>query len=73
MKRDFLAEAGTLELVGWRRDLHRHPELGFQEHRTADVVARHLEELGFDVTTGIAETGVVGVLRGAADGARRPE
>jgi amidohydrolase len=53
--------------VAWRRDLHRHPELGYQEHRTAGIVARHLEELKYEVTTGVAETGVVGVLRG--DGA----
>nr|WP_175559142.1 amidohydrolase [Sanguibacter gelidistatuariae] len=45
------------------KDLHSHPELGFQEHRTADLVARRLEELGFDVTTGVGRTGVVGVLK----------
>jgi len=45
------------------RDLHRHPELGFQEHRTAGVVAQRLRGAGFDVTTGVATTGVVGVLR----------
>ena len=44
------------------KDLHSHPELGFQEHRTAAIVARRLTALGFDVTTGIAHTGVAGVL-----------
>ncbi len=45
------------------QDLHRHPELGFQEHRTAALVADRLTALGYDVTTGIGRTGVVGVLR----------
>ena len=51
-----------------RRDLHRHPELGFQEVRTAAVVARELEAIGLDVTTGIAKTGVVGLLSGSKPG-----
>lgn len=45
-----------------RRDLHRHPELGFEEHRTAGIVAERLRSLGFEVTTGIAGTGVVGSI-----------
>ncbi|WP_053203955.1 amidohydrolase [Jiangella muralis] len=45
------------------KDLHRHPELGFQEHRTAGIVADRLRASGFDVTTGIATTGAVGMLR----------
>ncbi len=56
------------QLVAWRRDLHRHPELGFQERRTAQVVAEHLQRLGLEVQTGIAETGVVGILQGREDG-----
>jgi len=68
MKIDFLAEAQLLDLVHWRRDLHRHPELGFEERRTAGIVARHLEGLGYEVETGVAETGVVGLLRGARPG-----
>ncbi len=51
------------ELVRWRRDLHRHPELAFAETRTAGRVAARLVELGFDVTEGVGRTGVVGVLR----------
>lgn len=43
-----------------RRDIHAHPELAFGEHRTADVVARHLETIGVDVHRGLARTGVVG-------------
>ena len=51
------------ELARWRRDLHAHPELGFKENRTADFVARKLDEFGIQVHTGIGGTGVVGVLR----------
>ncbi|MBV9440245.1 MAG: amidohydrolase, partial [Candidatus Eremiobacteraeota bacterium] len=53
------------EVVATRRDLHAHPELGFEEHRTAALAAERLRALGFDVHTGIGKTGVVGVLRGA--------
>jgi amidohydrolase len=57
------------QLVGWRRDLHAHPELGNREFRTARVVAEHLRALGFDeVTTGVAHTGVVGLLKGRLPG-----
>ncbi len=53
------------ELAEWRRDLHQHPELAFQEHRTAGVVAEKLRAWGFDaVETGIGGPGVVGVLHG---------
>jgi len=56
------------EVVATRRDLHEHPELGFEEHRTAAMVADRLRSLGFDVHTGIGQTGVVGVLRGSRPG-----
>jgi len=49
--------------IGWRRDIHRHPELGFGEERTAGVVAALLEGFGIETHTGIGRTGVVGVLR----------
>ena len=53
------------ELAEWRRDLHQHPELAFQEHRTAGVVAEKLRAWGFDaVETGVGRLGVVGVLHG---------
>jgi len=53
------------ELTAIRRDLHANPELGFEETRTADIVARTLKSYGVDeVHTGIAKTGVVGVVRG---------
>lgn len=51
-----------------RRDLHRHPELGFQEIRTAGIVAAALNDLGLEVQTGVGKTGVVAVLDGASDG-----
>jgi len=52
----------------WRHDIHKHPELGFQENRTAGKVAGLLAEFGLDVHTGIGTTGVVGVLkRGAGE------
>ena len=47
-------------LLMWRRDLHQHPELGNREFRTAGIVAKHLEELGLEVRTKVAHTGVVG-------------
>lgn len=61
-------EAATPRVVEWRRDLHRHPELGFAETRTAGVVADHLRGLGLEVRTEVGRTGVVGVLRGARPG-----
>ncbi len=61
-------EALEAEVVATRRDLHRHPELGFAEHRTAGLVAKRLRSLGYEVYTGIGRTGVVGVLRGAQPG-----
>lgn len=56
------AQAMRDQLIAIRRDLHRHPELSFQEIRTAQVVARHLEELGIEYTAGVAKTGIVGHL-----------
>jgi amidohydrolase len=53
---------------GLRRDFHKHPELGFQEVRTAEIVARELRSLGLEVSTGIAETGVVVMLEGTRPG-----
>ena len=50
------------KLTEWRRELHQHPELAFEEHRTAAFVASKLESFGLQVTTGIAGTGVVGTL-----------
>lgn len=67
---DWLSHAQALrpELVARRRDLHQHPELAFEEMRTASIVATELSALGLEVQTGIGKTGVVGVLEGAHDG-----
>jgi amidohydrolase len=53
-------------LIATRRDLHRHPEIGFEEHRTAGIAAERLRAAGYEVRTGIAGTGVGGILRGGA-------
>lgn len=53
-------------LVAMRRDLHEHPELAFEEVRTSRIVAQRLQALGLEVQTGVAKTGVVGLLRGGA-------
>ena len=57
------------ELTALRHDLHAHPELRFEEHRTADLVAARLTSTGWAVHRGLGGTGVVGTLRGAGDGA----
>src|SRR5438034_1104001 len=56
------------KVVAWRRDIHAHPELSNREVRTGQIVADHLRALGLDVRTGVAHTGVVGVLRGGRPG-----
>ena len=66
---DRAADAVEAQVIAWRRDLHAHPELGNREFRTAAIVAAHLESLGFDaIRTGVAHTGVVGLLKGALPG-----
>jgi hippurate hydrolase len=51
------------EMTAWRRDLHAHPELGFEEHRTSQLVAARLAQFGVEVHAGVGKTGIVGVLR----------
>jgi len=51
------------EMTEWRRDIHQHPELKFEENRTADLVAAKLEEFGIEIHRGLAKTGVVGTIR----------
>ncbi|MFS0757804.1 amidohydrolase [Noviherbaspirillum sp. 1P10PC] len=62
------AAAMEARTIAWRRDIHQHPELSNQEHRTAALVAEHLQKLGLDVRTGVGGTGVVGVLKGSKPG-----
>ena len=60
--------AVTDRVVAWRRDIHANPELSNREFRTAELVAEHLRDLGIEVQTGVAHTGVVGVLEGGKPG-----
>ena len=55
-------------ILSWRRDIHQHPELSNRETRTAALVAKHLQDLGMDVRTGVAHTGVVAILKGGKPG-----
>src|SRR3954469_20403578 len=60
----------TADMTAWRQDLHAHPETAFEEHRTADIVARLLDSFGIEVERGIARTGVIGTLTGSRPGDR---
>ena len=64
----FLTEEEIRQLEGWRRDFHAHPELAYQESRTAELAAAHLRSCGYEVSTGVGQTGVVGLLKGGAPG-----
>jgi amidohydrolase len=68
--RSFEGESRALydQLVAWRRDFHQHPEIAFEEVRTAGIVAKVLTQLGLEVQGGVGKTGVVGVLEGAYAG-----
>ena len=63
-----LAAERSEQVVAWRRDFHQNPELSNREFRTAGIVAEHLAGLGMEVQTGVAHTGVVGVLKGGKPG-----
>lgn len=65
---DAAASALESRIIAWRRDIHEHPELSNREFRTSKLVAEHLEGLGMAVETGIAHTGVVGILEGGRPG-----
>ncbi len=56
------------KVITWRRDFHQHPELGNREIRTSGKVAEHLKALGIEIQTGVAHTGVVGILKGGKPG-----
>lgn len=62
------ARAVEDRVIAWRRDIHQHPELSNREFRTSKLVAEHLKRLGMKVTTGVAHTGVVGLLEGGRPG-----
>ncbi|MCJ8165191.1 amidohydrolase [Pontibacter sp. E15-1] len=63
-----LAEKVEPNVIAWRRDFHEHPELGNHETETAAKIARQLQKLGIEVQTGVAHTGVVGILKGGKPG-----
>lgn len=65
---DSLSAGVSSRVVAWRRDFHQNPELSNREFRTAAIVAEHLAGLGIEVQTGVAHTGVVGVLKGGRPG-----
>ena len=56
------------EMTAWRRDFHMHPELAYEEVRTAGIVAEKLKSWGIEIKTGLGKTGVVGVIKGTGDG-----
>ncbi len=56
------------KVIEWRRDIHQNPELGNREFKTAEKIAKHLKSLGIEVQTGVAHTGVVGLLKGDLPG-----
>ncbi|MGB5666757.1 MAG: amidohydrolase [Maribacter sp.] len=56
------------KIIDWRRDFHQNPELSNREFKTAEKIAKHVKSLGIEVQTGVAHTGVVGVLKGNQDG-----
>ncbi len=66
MQPDIEAEINDIEskVIDWRRDFHENPELSNREFKTAEKIAKHLKSLGLEVQTGVAKTGVVGILKG---------
>ncbi|MEQ8575303.1 amidohydrolase [Fulvivirga sp.] len=67
-KTDKLAAEVEQRMIEWRRDFHEYPELSNREFKTAEKVAAHLKSLGIEVQTGVAKTGVVGILKGGKPG-----
>ena len=65
---DQMADQLERKVIEWRRDFHENPELSNREFRTAEKVANHLRSLGLEVKTGVAHTGVVGLLKGGKPG-----
>jgi amidohydrolase len=66
LSKDYEAIEG--KVIDWRRDIHQNPELGNREFKTAEKIAKHLKSLGIEVQTGVAHTGVVGLLKGDKPG-----
>jgi len=70
LKATVAQKATSLEskVISWRRDFHQNPELGNREFKTSEKIAAHLRSLGIEVQTGVAKTGVVGILKGGKPG-----
>ena len=68
LKVESLSEQIESKVVEWRHYLHEHPELSNREYNTAEYITTHLKELGIEVQTGVAKTGVVGILKGGKPG-----
>lgn len=70
LEKNILNKANSISqnLVKIRRDIHLHPEIGFEEIRTADLIADRLEKLGIQVQKGVGKTGVIGLLKGKCEG-----
>ena len=66
LEKDYTAIEG--KVIEWRREIHQNPELGNREFKTAEKIAKHLKSLGIEVETGVAHTGVVGILKGDLPG-----
>ena len=66
LEKDYSAVEG--KVIEWRREIHQNPELGNREFKTAEKIAKHLKSLGIEVQTGVAHTGVVGLLKGDQPG-----
>ena len=66
LEKDYSSIEG--KIIEWRRDIHQNPELGNREFKTAEKIANHLKSLGIEVQTGVAHTGVVGILKGNKPG-----
>ena len=67
-KIDKMADRLEKKVINWRRDFHQNPELSNREFKTSEKVAKHLKALGIEVQTGVAHTGVVGILKGGKPG-----
>ena len=66
LEKDYTSIEG--KVIEWRREIHQNPELGSREFKTAEKIAKHLKSLGIEVETGVAHTGVVGILKGDLPG-----
>ncbi|MEH6771006.1 amidohydrolase [Maribacter arcticus] len=66
LEKDYTSIEG--KVIEWRREIHQNPELGNREFKTAEKIAKHLKSLGIEVETGVAHTGVVGILKGDLPG-----